>query len=206
MDSLLLSTLECLYSECCLSVLYYYMNQSLHLDTSAEWFQAHPLMNEQTTSRSSPNTTVATIVKKMMIEAWNGSSSFDRYFETCSPAQCTYSDTKQKKNSVGIVITLISTISGLTAALRWITPLLVRLALRLLQPRIRSEREGISTLDATRIGYLRDLRIEGFILKKRCKCTRISSHTPLSSIVAGNSSVNNALRFLVQFVRSRSNG
>ena len=82
------------------------------------------------------------MVEQMMIEQWKTSASFDLYFATCAPTQCTYSDTTHTKDSVGIVITLVSTVSGLTAALRLIVPLLVRFAFHLLQPRNRKKPES----------------------------------------------------------------
>ena len=142
-DSLLLSTLECLYSECCLSALYYHANVSYTLiNTDVLWFHAHPLTYDQTPTRFPPNMTVGMILKKMMIEEWKPSSSFDRYFEACGPTRCTYSDITDTKNFVGIVITLISTISGLTAALRLTTPTLVWLTFYLFEFKSKKKPEG----------------------------------------------------------------
>ena len=142
-DSILLSTLECLYSECCLSVLLYYVNQEFD-----KWppefplFTARPLIYNQTSTRFPPSTTLGVILKRMMIEDWKPNSSFDRYFQACAPTQCTYSDTRHTKNSVGILITLISTISGLTAALRLTAPLLVQLAFYLLELKSKKKPES----------------------------------------------------------------
>jgi hypothetical protein len=144
-DSLLLSTLECFYSSFCLSVLYYYIDEvrynSLE-DTGISWFDAFPLVYEQTSCRFTPNTSLQIIVQGMMIEQWNVSTSFDRYYDTCTPTYCTYSDTAHTKNFIGILITLVSTISGLTVTLRIITPLLVKFVFYLLQPKVKKQQRG----------------------------------------------------------------
>ena len=142
-DSLFLSTLECLYSTCCLSVLYYYMNATYStLNTDSSWFDARPLVYDPTSSRFAPNTSVDGIVRQMMIEEHSSSSSFEQYYETCAPTHCFYPVSKHKKNFAEISITSISTLSGLTVALRIIAPLLVKSSLHLLQPKIKRERRG----------------------------------------------------------------
>ena len=142
-DSLLLSTLECLYSTCCLTVLHYYMSKKYsELDTGIPWFQPDLLVYEPTSSHFAPNTSFDSIVGQMMIEEPSLSPSFDHYYETCAPTHCSYSISKHKKNLAEILITLISTLSGLTVALRIITPLLVKSTLYLLQRKIKRERRG----------------------------------------------------------------
>ena len=149
-DSLLLSTLECLYSDCCWSVLNYYMNETYYaLDTGVSWLNTHPLVYEPNSSRFAPNTSLNSIVNQMMIDRWSFSSSFAQYYETCAPTYCTYSDTAPTKDFVGILITLVSIISGLTVTLRIITPLFAKCAFYFLQPTIRRQRRGNHKLDAS---------------------------------------------------------
>jgi hypothetical protein len=81
-DSLLLSTLECLYLDSCLSVLYNIINNTLTtLDADFTWFRIHPLVYDQESSRFAPNISLSVIVREIMIEQWNFSASFDRYYE-----------------------------------------------------------------------------------------------------------------------------
>ncbi|UJR34535.1 hypothetical protein I4U23_027312 [Adineta vaga] len=139
-DSLLLSTLECFYSNCCLSVIYYYITKNYYYNNNIS-FTARPLVYDQITSRFPPNTSLQIIVKDMMIERWNSSFVFDRYFETCAPTYCTYSKITNRKNFIDIIITMISTISGLILILRLITPILVQFIVNLLKPKVKKQHQ-----------------------------------------------------------------
>jgi hypothetical protein len=140
-DTLLLSTLECLYLEVCISVLYTYMDETVDQEsTGIMWINAHLLIDEEESSPFAPDTSLEIIVKQMMIEQWNSSFYFDRYYDACAPTYCTYSDTAHSKNFVGILITLVSTISGLVVALRIITPQFIKLALYILQLKVKRRR------------------------------------------------------------------
>jgi hypothetical protein len=127
-DSLLLSTLECYYSEFCVSVQNYYNQYIVDVtNTEITLFSIHPLVDNQASSRFSPSTPLSIIVKQMMIEQWNASSSFDLYYEACKPTYCVYSYTTRTVSFIELVLKLVSTIGGLTVALRLITPPLVEI-------------------------------------------------------------------------------
>ncbi|CAF1154453.1 unnamed protein product [Adineta steineri] len=91
-DSVLLSTLECYYSDSCLALSYKYINLTLYnTDTDFKMVNATLLVYDLVSSRFPPNTSISAILKELMIEQWNSSFSFDRYYETCAPIKCTYS-------------------------------------------------------------------------------------------------------------------
>ncbi|CAF1265964.1 unnamed protein product [Adineta ricciae] len=143
-DTLKLSTLECFYSNLCLSLFYYYINQTmLKSDTGVEWFRVHPLIYDQDSTQFAPETSLEFIFNEMMMEPWNISLSFKKYYAKCAPIYCTYSQIASTKSLMTMIIAFISLISGLTAALHVITPQLVKAIFFffLIQPHIEEQRQ-----------------------------------------------------------------
>ncbi|CAF1395548.1 unnamed protein product [Adineta steineri] len=135
-DSVLLSTLECYYSDSCLALSYKYINFTLdQFDTGLKKVNAKLLVYDPKASRFPPNTLIETILKELMIEQWSSSFSFNRYYETCSPIKCTYSQITRTSSFIGTLLLLMSSIGGLTAALRLITPLLIKIIVRMKRQR-----------------------------------------------------------------------
>jgi hypothetical protein len=145
MDSLLFSTLACFYSTSdCLSIVLNFTYKSYSaVDTDVQWFNVNPLIYDQSSSRFPPNTLLSVIVRKMMIEQWNSSYSFDRYYNSCLPSHCIYSDIVHTKDAVGVIITLISMIASLTVGLRLIIPPIVTFIMSLFKPKLKKERGKI---------------------------------------------------------------
>ncbi|CAF0940368.1 unnamed protein product [Adineta steineri] len=135
-DSVLLSTLECYYSDSCLALSYKYINLTLY-NSGADFkmVNATLLVYDPVSSRFPPNTSISAILKELMIEQWNSSFSFDRYYETCVPIKCTYSQVTRTNSFIGTVLLLMSSIGGLSAALRLITPLLIKIIVRMTRQR-----------------------------------------------------------------------
>ncbi len=128
-DSLMLSTLECYYSNSeCLSKV---MNHSkpIYLDNVEypSWFYPRPLVYNSTLSQFPPKTLISTIVKNLMIEQWNSSLWYDRFYNSCAPSHCIYSERIRTKTLVDVMIALVSLIGGLILSQRLITPGLVKL-------------------------------------------------------------------------------
>jgi hypothetical protein len=105
------------------------------------WFNARPLVYDPKLSQYPPNTPISMIVKEIMIEKWNPSYSYNRFYELCSPSYCTYSQRIRAKSIFGVILTLVSVIGGLTVALRLITPTLVKLILNFLTIIIRRRQQ-----------------------------------------------------------------
>ncbi|CAF0909239.1 unnamed protein product [Adineta steineri] len=133
-DSLLLSTLECLYVEIeCFSILMNYVKEGyLTNKTTSSWVDVHPLVHDSTSSQYTPNTSVRMILKKLMIEQWNPISIYEKFYESCAPIYCTYSQNTRKKTILNLTIKMISMIAGFTVSLKLITPLLVKIIFKLL--------------------------------------------------------------------------
>jgi hypothetical protein len=105
-------------------------------------FDLQLLIYNQTSSRFPPNTSFSLIIQDMMIEQWNLSILFDHYYQRCAPSYCTYTEIMHTKNLIKIIITLISMISGLIFVLRLITPLIIKIILRLLKGKENKRQRG----------------------------------------------------------------
>lgn len=133
-QSLLLSTLECFYnSSDCFPILLNYI-QSTYIFNVEEpsWFDPKPLHDARTMNEFAPNTLLSEIVKRVMIQEWNPSFPYGRFYTACAPSHCSYTQTARVNTFFEALIRLISTIGGLTISLRLITPHLVRFCIRLL--------------------------------------------------------------------------
>ena len=114
LESVLASTIECLYEQTCVELLTTHLNLSIPIPTL--------LKNNET--RFSPNATVASIVQQMFIETCSSNVSYNQFFEQCHPLSC--SATFVKRNSPIYVVTkLFGLYGGLTTALKVIIPFLV---------------------------------------------------------------------------------
>jgi hypothetical protein len=96
------------------------------------WFDARPLFYDPTLSRFPPNTPIKLIIKNMMIERWNPVTLYNKFYQSCAPSYCSYSQTVRTKSIVGVIITLVSMTGGLIVSLRLITPQFVKFIIHLL--------------------------------------------------------------------------
>ncbi|CAF1180173.1 unnamed protein product [Adineta steineri] len=134
-DSLIQSTLQCLYSElnsdCFARLLIYTSLFNPTFEPNRSALDLHALVYDPTRNRFPPNTLISIIFKEMMLEQWNSSWSYERFYESCAPKYCTYHQKIRSKTIVDILITLLSTIGGLAVSLRFITPYFVKLLFKL---------------------------------------------------------------------------
>ena len=77
-----------------------------------------------------------------MVEQWNPVSSYDLYWQECAPIYCTYFKIVRAKNFVGVVVTMISMVGGLIAALRLITPPIINFLSNLFKPTVKRPEQG----------------------------------------------------------------
>ncbi len=122
-EALLQSSLECFYSQSCIDELQSYLIPASPVKMTA--------LNSSLSSVYSMSSTIQQLVDNLMIEQWNPSLSYERYYDQCNPTQCTYTDIddtfKLHKNIIlNIVIILLAIIGGLNTVLRCVVPLLVR--------------------------------------------------------------------------------
>ncbi|CAF4016489.1 unnamed protein product, partial [Adineta steineri] len=127
-DSLRLSTLQCFYSDSdCFSIVMNYVQKVYFANVLYPvWFDPSPLIYDPRLSRFPPNTLIDTIVKNIMAEQWNPSTSYNSFYESCAPNYCSYSQTIPTNSVVGVIIKLVSMIGGLIVSLHLITPLLIK--------------------------------------------------------------------------------
>ncbi|UJR12441.1 hypothetical protein I4U23_016617 [Adineta vaga] len=127
-DSLMFSTLECYYSNStCLSILMNYSRQSYFLNVlnPSSWFDVRPLVYNSTLSRFPPQTLISTIVKKLMIEQWSQSVSYENFYQSCAPDYCTYSQRQRIRSTLNVLVKFLSIVSGIVLSLRLIVPQLI---------------------------------------------------------------------------------
>ncbi len=132
-DSLLISTLECFYSDSsCFSIVMSYIKQTYFWNVlDPEWFDVKPLLhNNLNFTRFNPNSSILSILEKVMIEQWNPSYEYETFYHLCSPSYCIYSERIQTNNMIGVIVILLSMIGGLTISLRLITPHLVTIIIK----------------------------------------------------------------------------
>ncbi len=125
-DSLLLSTLECLYQKECLKILtdmydFDAVGMIRPLNNSIVLIQ--PLSKEN--SRFPPNTTFESILSQLFIENWGATRNFTAYYEKCAPKHCTFKITRRFNRSYMIAM-LLGFYSGLGFVLEAILPCFVR--------------------------------------------------------------------------------
>ncbi|CAF1459507.1 unnamed protein product, partial [Adineta steineri] len=153
-DSVLLSTLECYYLHSCVSILYKFINDIFNdLDSGISYFDVNILVNDSASSRFSPNTSLSTIVKALLVEEWNPVFSFDQYYEQCAPSKCTYSQEVRTTDFLGVIIFVISIIGGLIAGVRLIASLLIKMIAVLwkIKRRPKTPQQPASSLSFSRI-------------------------------------------------------
>lgn len=97
-----------------------YMSNAQH----PAWFDVRPLRNDSSTSRFTPRSLISTIAKEMMVERWNISIVYERFYESCAPSYCVYTKTGRKK-AINVLTALVSLIGGLTLLLSMLIPRLV---------------------------------------------------------------------------------
>ncbi|UJR19439.1 hypothetical protein I4U23_022569 [Adineta vaga] len=113
-DSLLQSTLECLYNITCINLL-----KSL-LDKQN--VSVLPL----NANLSSPKEIVQSLINHLFIDQWKADISYDKYYETCSSRSCRYS-IEERVNFLYMITTIIGFYGGLTVVLKMLAPLLMNL-------------------------------------------------------------------------------
>ena len=132
-SSLLLSNLEYLYSD---SIYYQYLINSIRQSyiwntENPSWFDPNPLIYNSTLNNFDRNSSISTIIKKLMVEQWNPSYSYETFYELCSPNYCFHEERMYSNNIFNVFIILLSMIGGLIISLRVITPYLVSSVSRL---------------------------------------------------------------------------
>ncbi|CAF1430382.1 unnamed protein product [Adineta ricciae] len=134
MHSLLQSTLECFYNQTCLNTTVSYFD-------TQENFTAMPIPES---SQFQLNSTVQSIVNRLMLEQLTYNVSYKQYFNQCIPLSCTY--IMVQRRSFGYILTkIIGLLGGLTITLGILVPATVRY--------IRNRRLAIQSAHRTSLRY-----------------------------------------------------
>ena len=123
MEALLQSTLECWYNQTCLDLL----QSNIRSSSSSQW-NLTALDSPKSTHYFS-NSTVQDLLDELMIEIWNASIVYEKYYMQCQPQECTYVY-KQKYGLFRTITVFIGLLGGLTVVLAGIIPLTVKLVRR----------------------------------------------------------------------------
>jgi hypothetical protein len=137
MESILQSTLECLYSNtnCLTDVLLYYINYT------AIAVPVSPL-NISQLIRTSSNSTVAVLADNLFIEEWKTTISHMNYFRACAPSTCHYTYVQRAKY-LYIVTVFLAVYGGLIFSLRLLVPLIVKFVLQCRRSPISTDNQNI---------------------------------------------------------------
>ncbi|CAF3928434.1 unnamed protein product [Adineta steineri] len=138
-DSLLQSTLTCLYNKTCLS----FMRASI--------FDSKPLPYKVLSYSSlvMPNTTIETLLNHMFVSQWFQNISFDLYYNQCAPRSCEYSYALEY-NSLYVVTTVIALFGGLTNGLHFLVKLLAIIVYKIVDWR-KKKRQIVTNLTSSDI-------------------------------------------------------
>jgi hypothetical protein len=93
-----------------------------------------PLNSSLSSQYSWNKTIVDDLVKQLFIEKWKTSINYTKYFYQCSPLQCTYTYV-QRANLFYSITALMSLSSGLTVILKWLCPIVIKLAWKIVRRR-----------------------------------------------------------------------
>ena len=114
-DAILSSSLECFYDQNCINAIIPYLNIPTNFTA----------MNILTPSRFPITSTVEAIVNELMVEDWNFNVSYDKYYNQCAPASCTYLKLERRR-FLYVLTTLIGLLGGVCSGLHAILPPFVR--------------------------------------------------------------------------------
>ena len=121
LQSLLMSTTECLYNDSCL----FQIKALINTTVSPTNFSRLNLSPESYANNSYEQ--IEVLANRLFIQSWNNESSFQSYFNQCHPLTCQY--TYESRLSLIYMITIITgLIGGVTVVSRLLAPLIVKLA------------------------------------------------------------------------------
>ncbi|CAF1054227.1 unnamed protein product [Adineta steineri] len=122
LESLLQSSLECLYNQQCLNLIINSFGDQISNESSFE------ILNSSLLSESSfeMNETVQNMVDRLFVNEWNISHSYQNYYEQCHPSQCTYSYI-QNSDIPYVVTTIVGLYGGITIVLKVLSKFMIQI-------------------------------------------------------------------------------
>ncbi|CAF1461674.1 unnamed protein product, partial [Didymodactylos carnosus] len=96
----------CFHNKTCFEQIQYYTDLTQPVNNIT-------ILDSSLPSQYQPTTKIGDIVNHLMVEKWNLSIFYDKYYEQCQPKQCTYKYVQQSI-VLYIITTIIAAIGGLT--------------------------------------------------------------------------------------------
>lgn len=124
-EALLQSTFECFYNASCLQQLQYYLLAG-NVSTNIAPLDLSML------HRFSVRSTIEELMNGLMIERWNYSGSFEKYYDRCYPSKCFYTET-MRHSVVYIISKLFGIIGGLISVLKFLVWMGLKISIFLLR-------------------------------------------------------------------------
>ncbi|CAF2835797.1 unnamed protein product [Rotaria sp. Silwood2] len=126
-DSILLSTLECLYDQSCVQMLIdwrLFDFSDILLPVNLTNITA---LDRLAPSRFLPNTSLEIIISQLLIENWTTSVNFRDYFAHCQLDLCRYTVVRQHQ-PIFVITNVIGLVGGIIVILRLLVPHVVKTA------------------------------------------------------------------------------
>ncbi|CAF4111614.1 unnamed protein product [Rotaria sp. Silwood2] len=129
-DSILLSTLECLFDQSCIQMLI-----DWRLFDFAQYylpvnFTNITALDPSIKSQYLPNTSLETIISQLFIEDWTEAVDYASHYAQCQPRSCIYTFI-EKRQPIFIITNVVGLLGGLTVILRILVPPCVKIIRRI---------------------------------------------------------------------------
>lgn len=128
--SIMESTLQCFYSNHCLSHVFPLTNQTA--------------LNKSILSRFSINTKIGVLIEELFLENFFSRTNFSGLFEACKVKTCTYSYNARGQIAF-IISTILSLVGGLSVALKIVASVIVTIY-RTIQKRFENKSSSIPSI------------------------------------------------------------
>lgn len=116
LESILSSTLDCLYNTECIQLLSDYFPMIINISN----------VNHSILSSTNENKTVYNHLMNLFVDRWLTQMNYSKYFSSCHPLTCSYQTTDPINWTYAITV-FISLYGGLTIILRFLAPLVIYL-------------------------------------------------------------------------------
>ncbi|CAF1468531.1 unnamed protein product [Adineta steineri] len=116
LETVLLSSLSCFYSETCIT----------NVRNLLGALPPTPQQLNNSLTRFSVNDTIETMAYQMFIESWTSNVSYENFYESCSPNYCVYTY-RSRFDVTEMLTTFLSVFAGLSFGIRFVVPYLVKI-------------------------------------------------------------------------------
>lgn len=127
-DSVLSSTIECLYNQSCVQMLIDFRTFDMYM--VLPFTKKITALNSNVQSRFFPDTKLNTIISQLLIEEWINTTDALAHYEQCKPNACTYTYTG-RYNTFYMITSLLGLLGGLNIVLRLTVPFIIKIIVKL---------------------------------------------------------------------------